>query len=205
YHVKDSMARRLARIHVSSRDSARTPMQWNSKPHAGFTLPEATPWFYVNRNYTTCNVEDEEKDPFSILRFYRRCLNLRRHSKTLIFGEYREHFPKDPMLFVYERVLQTSEILPDDENADVTINDGEVVVQKGRGVSEAVGKSTRYLVICSFSGAPTLLRYPKHLQGRRGQLVLDNYERAEMKPFATTIEEGELLRPYEVRVYRFKV
>ncbi len=175
YHVKDSMARRLARIHVSSRDSARTPMQWSGKPHAGFTAPDATPWFYVNRNYTTCNVEDEEKDPYSILRFYRRCLSLRRHSKTLIFGEYREHFPKDPLLFVYERVMQT-----------------------GKG-------STRYLVICSFSAAPALLRCPKHLQGRRGQLVLDNYERAEMKPFATTIEEGEMLRPYEVRVYRFKV
>ncbi len=80
-----------------------------------------------------------------------------------------------------------------------------MTLQKGRDASIAGGKTTHYLVICSFSAAPTLLRCPKHLQGRRGQLVLDNYERAEMKPFSVAIEEGEMLRPYEVRVYRFKV
>ncbi len=103
YHLKDSMARRLHRIHLSSRDSARTPMQWDDSPHAGFTVPQAQPWFYVNRNYTEVNVKNQEKDPSSILNFYRACLKLRKSSKTLLFGGYREHFPKDRYVFTYER------------------------------------------------------------------------------------------------------
>ena len=39
---------------------------------AGFTTGK--PWFYVNPNYTFINAEAEEKDPLSILNFYRRCL-----------------------------------------------------------------------------------------------------------------------------------
>ncbi len=105
YHVKDSMARRLARIHVSSRDSSRTPMQWNGKVHAGFTDEGSRPWFYVNKNYPKVNVEAEKEDPYSILNFYKAAIKLRNTSKTLIYGEYREHFPSDPKVFYYERAL----------------------------------------------------------------------------------------------------
>ncbi|MDE5865335.1 MAG: alpha-glucosidase, partial [Lachnospiraceae bacterium] len=37
FHLKDSVAKRLARIHASSRDSSRTPMQWDFSENAGFT------------------------------------------------------------------------------------------------------------------------------------------------------------------------
>ena len=47
-------AKRLHRIHVSSRDSARTPMQWSGADHAGFSAAE--PWFAVNPNYPEVNV-----------------------------------------------------------------------------------------------------------------------------------------------------
>ncbi len=41
-------------LHVS-RDHARTPMQWDDSPNAGFTLPAAKPWLAVNPNYTHIN------------------------------------------------------------------------------------------------------------------------------------------------------
>ena len=37
------------RCGAMSRDNARTPMQWDASPHAGFTT--GTPWIAVNPNY----------------------------------------------------------------------------------------------------------------------------------------------------------
>ena len=103
YHLKDTIEKRLERIHVSSRDSARTPMQWDDSENAGFS--KVKPWFFVNSNYIKINAESQEEDEYSILNFYRKCLALRKKSKTLIYGEYREYFPKDPDIYMYERSL----------------------------------------------------------------------------------------------------
>ena len=104
-----SKEKRLRRIHISSRDSARTPMQWNDGPNAGFS--EGKPWFAVNPNYPDINVEKEEGDPLSILNFYRSCLRLRKTSETLIRGDYREFYPRRRHLYVYERSFEAERIL----------------------------------------------------------------------------------------------
>ena len=101
FHLHEPVSKRLRRIHVSSRDSARTPMQWSSRKYAGFS--RVKPWFYLNANYETVNAETEEKDPDSILHFYRRCLALRKSSDTLLWGSYKEHFPRSGKLYMYER------------------------------------------------------------------------------------------------------
>ena len=99
----------MQRIHVSSRDSARTPVQWSDAPNAGFSTVE--PWFYVNRNYTEINVAAEEKDPDSILNFYRRALALRKGSDTLLFGDYREYRPHSGSVYMYERAWKGERVL----------------------------------------------------------------------------------------------
>lgn len=109
YHLKESVEKRLQRIHVSSRDSSRTPMQWDDSPHAGFSTVE--PWFFVNSNYKKVNVAAEEKDDDSILNFYRRCIALRKSSETLIYGKYNEYFPKHKELYTYERALNNERYL----------------------------------------------------------------------------------------------
>jgi len=96
--------KRLRRVHASSRDSARTPVQWNHEKYAGFS--DVTPWFYINPNYTFINAEDEEKDSDSILNFYRKCLEIRKHSKTLLYGSYQEFFPHSESIYMYERVYE---------------------------------------------------------------------------------------------------
>ena len=101
FHLRESVEKRLERIHHSSRDSARTPVQWTGGENAGFSRAE--PWFHVNPNYPTVNVEAEEADPESILHFYRRCLALRKHSDTLLWGAYREYRPLSGRLYLYER------------------------------------------------------------------------------------------------------
>ncbi len=106
---KDSVEKRLARIHASSRDSSRTPMQWDSSENAGFTT--GTPWFYVNPNYNKINVADEEKDPQSILNFYRKCLGYRKKNEVALWGDYTEYYKASEHLFVYRRSYKNKYLL----------------------------------------------------------------------------------------------
>ncbi len=95
---------RLNIIYVSSRDSARTPLQWSDEKNAGFT--SGTPWFYINPNYLTVNAKAEEEDPFSILNFYRSCLSLRKSNDALLKGAYKEHRPLSGSIYMYERYTE---------------------------------------------------------------------------------------------------
>ena len=69
------------------RDPARTPMQWNASPYAGFSSRE--PWLPVSSDYRTLNVAVEEADPRSILSLYRRLISLRRAEPALQVGAYQ--------------------------------------------------------------------------------------------------------------------
>ena len=55
-------------ITFKSRDNARTPVQWDDSPHAGFTT--GTPWIAVNPNYTEINAKAETADPNSVFHYY---------------------------------------------------------------------------------------------------------------------------------------
>ena len=109
FHLREPVEKRLRRIQISTRDSARTPVQWNSGPGAGFT--SGTPWFTINPNYVKVNAQDQEKKPYSILNFYRSCLALRKSEETLLRGTYREYFHMHPKLFMYERRYKGEVIL----------------------------------------------------------------------------------------------
>jgi glycosidase len=109
FHKKDSIEKRMARIHASSRDSSRTPMQWDDSKNAGFTTGK--PWFYVNPNYKEINVQKEEQEKDSILNFYRSCLKYRKNSDTALWGDYREYRKHNRALYVYERSFQGNSLL----------------------------------------------------------------------------------------------
>ena len=58
----------LAGLRVMSRDNARTPVQWDASPHAGFTT--GIPWIDVNPNHSWLNAEAQRHDGDSVLAFY---------------------------------------------------------------------------------------------------------------------------------------
>ncbi len=63
-------------VYQNSRDNARTPMQWENAPQAGFT--QGTPWLPVNPNYTTINVARATENSGSVLYHYRELIKLRK-------------------------------------------------------------------------------------------------------------------------------
>ena len=83
--VKDPIGR-LGWPKEKGRDGERTPMQWNDEPNAGFTT--GIPWNAIPVTYKTYNVEDEAKDPNSILNWYKALLALRHTDPALLDGVY---------------------------------------------------------------------------------------------------------------------
>jgi alpha-glucosidase len=81
----------LRTVAATTRDSCRSPMQWSGAPNGGFSPPEVRPWLPVHGNHAAgVNVADQERDPDSLLAFYRRMLALRRATPALVAGDYRE-------------------------------------------------------------------------------------------------------------------
>jgi len=91
------------------RDGARTPMQWDGGPGAGFTTGK--PWLPVHPGAATCNVETESRNPDSVLTFYRRLLALRRSTRALLDGGYQPLLAQDPFLLSYLRVAGGERVL----------------------------------------------------------------------------------------------
>ena len=107
--LKKSPAQRLKRLWRSSRDSARTPVQWDESEHAGFTTGK--PWFYVNPNYESINVAQQEDDPDSILNFYRKAIALRKSLSCVRYGNYKEYRPLSGKHYIYSRQDARQKIL----------------------------------------------------------------------------------------------
>lgn len=93
----------FARIKKSSRDNARTPMQWDSSVNSGFS--EGTPWIEVNPNYTNINVEAQINDEDSILHFYKNLIKFRKNHEIVVYGSYDLLLADDPNVFAYKRTL----------------------------------------------------------------------------------------------------
>ena len=102
-------SQRLERLWRSSRDSARTPVQWDDTENAGFTTGK--PWFYVNQNYKQINVAAQEADPNSLLNFYRKAVALRKWLAVVRKGDYQEFDRMNPNLYLYARTMKGQKIL----------------------------------------------------------------------------------------------
>ncbi|HVH24223.1 MAG TPA: alpha-glucosidase, partial [Pseudonocardia sp.] len=71
----------LAALRAKGRDNARTPMQWDASPHAGFTT--GTPWLPVNPDHREWNAAAQRDDPASVLAHYRKLIELRHENPVV--------------------------------------------------------------------------------------------------------------------------
>lgn len=78
------------------RDGARTPMQWDGGPFAGFSQVE--PWLPLAADHGSRNVENMRRDAGSILNLYRRLIALRRQRRVLTVGSYHPVHARDDLL-----------------------------------------------------------------------------------------------------------
>lgn len=108
YHVAKeaglSEEEALAVIANYSRDNARTPMQWSAEPGLGFS--DGPAWLISPKPDDSINVEDQEKDPDSILNYYRQLTALYRHplyGNTIRFGDMIPAYRDRENIIAFER------------------------------------------------------------------------------------------------------
>ena len=94
----------LAAIAKYSRDNARTPMQWSAEPGLGFS--DGPAWLISPKPNVAINVKDQEKDPNSILNYYRQLTALYRHplyGNTIRFGDMIPAYRDRENIIAFER------------------------------------------------------------------------------------------------------
>jgi len=82
-----------------SRDVARTPMQWDASPSAGFTGEGVTPWLPFG-DHAGRNVAAQRDDPESTLHLSRALIALRRNAFDGQVAVY-ERLPAPPGVWAY--------------------------------------------------------------------------------------------------------
>jgi len=98
-------------INELGRDNSRTPMQWNAGSNAGFSM--GVPWLKVQANHNVINVEDEERDPLSLLTYYKKLIQLRRHAvygKVFADGTFQKILEECSGIIAYKRAISNMEV-----------------------------------------------------------------------------------------------
>lgn len=99
----------MSYFNCKGRDNARTPMQWDDGPEAGFTA--GTPWISVNPNYKEINAKKEAADENSVFSYYKRLIELRKKYDIIVYGTYELIMEEDPDVFAYIRRLGNESLL----------------------------------------------------------------------------------------------
>ncbi len=83
--VRDPQEKNEPGLPGHNRDIARTPMQWDASPGAGFSTAE--PWLPLVPGHEARNVATQSADPHSMLTLHRRLIALRRAHPALAIGD----------------------------------------------------------------------------------------------------------------------
>jgi len=94
----------LKPIRYTSRDNARTPMQWDGSKGAGFT--DGEPWMRINPDCGRYNAARAEAELSSILACYRTLIAHRRRHPAFAHGDYIGLFEDLDTLWGYVRAYE---------------------------------------------------------------------------------------------------
>ena len=129
-----------------ARDNARTPVQWDSSANAGFTTGK--PWMRVNDNYPEINVADQQKDPKSVLNYWKNVNKIRKEYADLtVFGDFEIWDVLDPDVFTFTKENKTNGFA-----------------------------NKKLLTFLSFSDEEQPLHYPSDCKGKKMELIVSNVD-----------------------------
>jgi len=119
-------------LSLPERNAARTPMQWSTEPHAGFTraakpvLPVVSDGPYA---YDKVNAADQRRDPGSMLNWTERLIRMRKEVPELGWGAFEVLDVKNPGVLVMRYDWRNNSVVTVhnllDENLEITLTFGE--------------------------------------------------------------------------------
>ena len=95
-------------IQRTSRDNARTPMQWTSGDNAGFT--SGKPWLKINANFKDVNAEKEMAEKDGVLAFWKKMIKMRKTNEILREGTFKAVY-EGASIYAFERELDGKKLL----------------------------------------------------------------------------------------------
>ena len=111
-------------------ENIRTPMQWSSETHAGFTSAEI-PWRLPQKDYPEVNVEVETGEPDSVLSHYRRLIQARNQNEALRVGGWLELPADEDNLYSFLRYTDNQVLLVLINLGDDSIEDYRFCLNEG--------------------------------------------------------------------------
>jgi maltose alpha-D-glucosyltransferase / alpha-amylase len=101
-------------LNLPERNCARTPMQWSTEPHAGFTksdrpiLPVISDGPY---GYEHVNVAEQRRDPNSLLNWTERIIRMRKEVPEVGWGDFQVLPTRDPAIFAIRYDWRNNSVL----------------------------------------------------------------------------------------------
>ena len=210
-------------IFLGDRDGVRTPMQWSMDRNAGFSgadsarlyLPPITDPVY---GYQAVNVEAQERDPSSMLRFMRRIIALRRQHKAFGRGSIEFLRPDNRAVLAFTRrykgeiLLVTANLSRFVQPAELDLGEfrGKIPVEMiGRTEFPAIGELPYFITLGPHSFYWFRLEAPAEPikagrsapldQQKLPQLSLDKMWDTLLEPHSLFALGNDILPPYLAR------
>ncbi|GAA0361565.1 alpha-amylase family glycosyl hydrolase [Bowmanella denitrificans] len=118
------------------RDGCRTPHPWRNQPQGGFS--SAKPWLPVPEAHLPLSVEEQEKQPDSVLNTYRQIMAWRKQQPALLYGDIRFIDTEEPVL-AFVRQWQGEAILAcfnlSEQSTSLTVQLGTMQPLRGQAVA----------------------------------------------------------------------
>ncbi|TGA97118.1 alpha-glucosidase [Sporolactobacillus shoreae] len=91
----------LKMVQARSKNTSRGSMQWDDGKFGGFS--DMRPWLGINEEYKTVNAAEQEKDPDSVLNYYKALFSLRKRETVFTEGSCELIDLKNDALYSYQR------------------------------------------------------------------------------------------------------
>lgn len=103
-------------FYLGDRDGVRTPMQWSSDRNGGFSMANPQKLYLplildAAYNFDSLNVEEQNRNPSSLLWFMKHIINLRKKYKAFSRGDLQFVNIDNPKVLVFTRTWQEQTIL----------------------------------------------------------------------------------------------
>jgi maltose alpha-D-glucosyltransferase/alpha-amylase len=103
-------------VYLGDRDGVRTPMQWTGDRNGGFSRADfaqlyAPPLMDPVYGFQAVNVEAQMRTPYSLLRWLRRFIQLRKEHPVFGLGTYEPLEPSNRRIFAHVRTFERDVML----------------------------------------------------------------------------------------------
>jgi maltose alpha-D-glucosyltransferase/alpha-amylase len=101
-------------LSLPERNCARTPMQWSTEPHGGFTSAAKSSVPVIDKGpygYEHVNAAKQRRDPNSMLNWIERIVRMRKEVPEVGWGDYKVITTRDPAILVMRYDWRNNSVL----------------------------------------------------------------------------------------------